>query len=61
MLTVASGVHSACWPWRLAFPRRAAAGIAVRNLMLGLEFWYDNPLHLFLLADSYDYSRAIVQ
>jgi hydrogenase large subunit len=28
--------------------------------MMGLEFWYDNPLHLFLLAGP-DYSQAIVE
>ncbi len=45
----------------MAFPvTPPPLGIAVRNLMLGLEFWYDNPLHLFLLAGP-DYSQSIVQ
>ncbi len=34
-------------------------GIVVRNLLLALEFLYDHPLHLFLLAGP-DYSQAIV-
>jgi hydrogenase large subunit len=35
-------------------------GIIVRNLLLALEYLYDHPLHLFLLAGP-DYSQAIVQ
>ena len=34
-------------------------GIAIRNLALALEFLYDHPLHLHLLAGP-DYSEAIV-
>jgi hydrogenase large subunit len=34
-------------------------GIVVRNLLLALEFLYDNPLHLFLLAGP-DYSEHVV-
>ncbi|MDR7482232.1 MAG: nickel-dependent hydrogenase large subunit [Armatimonadota bacterium] len=34
-------------------------GIVMRNLLLALEFLYDHPLHLFLLAGP-DYSQAIV-
>jgi hydrogenase large subunit len=34
-------------------------GIAIRNMALALEFLYDHPLHLFLLAGP-DYSEAIV-
>jgi len=34
-------------------------GVVVRNLLLALEFLYDHPLHLFLLAGP-DYSQAIV-
>ncbi len=34
-------------------------GIVLRNLLLALEFLYDHPLHLFLLAGP-DYSQAIV-
>ena len=35
-------------------------GIALRNLMLALEFLYDNPMHLGLLAGP-DYSESMVE
>lgn len=35
-------------------------GILVRNLALALEFLYDHPLHLFLLAGP-DYSQSVVE
>lgn len=35
-------------------------GIIVRNMLLALEYLYDNPLHLFLLAGP-DYSQAMVE
>jgi len=35
-------------------------GIVVRNLMLAMEFNYDHPLHLFLLAGP-DYSQLVVE
>jgi hydrogenase large subunit len=35
-------------------------GIVVRNLLLAIEYLYDNPLHLFLLAGP-DYSQALVE
>jgi hydrogenase large subunit len=35
-------------------------GVLIRNLALALEFLYDNPLHLHLLAGP-DYSAAIVE
>jgi len=35
-------------------------GVIMRNLLLGLEYLYDHPLHLFLLAGP-DYSAQIVQ
>jgi len=35
-------------------------GIVMRNLMLALEFLYDNPMHLGLLAGP-DYSQTIVE
>ncbi len=60
---VCGGVHSStsALTMEMAFPvTPPPLGIAVRNLMLGLEFWYDNPLHLFLLAGP-DYSQSIVQ
>ncbi|MCV0403712.1 MAG: nickel-dependent hydrogenase large subunit [Chloroflexi bacterium] len=34
-------------------------GTVMRNLLLAIEYLYDNPLHLFLLAGP-DYSEAIV-
>jgi hydrogenase large subunit len=60
---VCGGVHSSCsaLAMEMAFPvAPPPLGIVVRNLMLALEFWYDNPLHLFLLAGP-DYSQAIVE
>lgn len=35
-------------------------GIVVRNLLLALEYLYDNPPHLFLLAGP-DYSQSLVE
>lgn len=35
-------------------------GTAVRNMMLSIEYLYDHPLHLFLLAGP-DYSEAIIR
>jgi len=35
-------------------------GIIVRNMLLALEYLYDHPLHLFLLAGP-DYSQVIVE
>lgn len=35
-------------------------GVVVRNMLLALEYLYDNPLHLFLLAGP-DYSQAMVE
>lgn len=60
---VCGGVHStvSALCMEMAFPvTPPPLGIALRNLMMALEFWYDNPLHLFLLAGP-DYSQAIVQ
>src|SRR5207302_8964009 len=60
---VCGGVHSttSALAMEMAFPVvPPPLGIAVRNLLLALEFWYDNPLHLFLLAGP-DYSQAIVE
>ncbi len=60
---VCGGVHStvAALCMEMAFPvQPPPMGIAVRNLLLALEFLYDNNMHLFLLAGP-DYSQAIVQ
>ena len=57
------GVHSTCsaLAMEMAFPVAPPPfGTTLRNLLLALEFWYDNPLHLFLLAGP-DYSQAIVE
>ena len=40
-------------------PAAASLGIAIRNLALALEFLYDHPLHLHLLAGP-DYSAAMI-
>jgi len=59
---VCGGVHSATaalgieMAWGIQPP---PLGIVLRNLLLALEFLYDHPLHLFLLAGP-DYSQAIV-
>src|SRR5512135_2580218 len=60
---VCGGVHSSCsaLAMEMAFPvRPTPLGIAVRNLLLALDFLYDNPLHLFLLAGP-DYSQSVVE
>src|SRR5215472_9060826 len=60
---VCGGVHSAtsALAMEMAFPvQPPPLGIAVRNMLLALEYLYDHPLHLFLLAGP-DYSQAIVQ
>ncbi|MEP7198195.1 MAG: nickel-dependent hydrogenase large subunit, partial [Chloroflexota bacterium] len=60
---VCGGVHAAASALALemAFPvAPPPLGIVVRNLLLSIEFLYDHPLHLFLLAGP-DYSQAIVQ
>lgn len=60
---VCGGVHSAvsAMAMEMAFPvQPPPLGVAVRNMLLALEFLYDNPLHLFLLAGP-DYSQSIVQ
>ena len=50
---VCGGVHSTCsaWPsrWRSDVSHRRSAS-SIRNLALALEFLYDHPLHLHLLA-----------
>lgn len=60
---VCGGVHStaSALAMEMAFPvRPTPLGIAVRNMLLSIEFLYDNPLHLFLLAGP-DYCASIVQ
>jgi hydrogenase large subunit len=60
---VCGGVHSttSALAMEMAFPvAPPPMGIAVRNMLLALEFLYDNPIHLGLLAGP-DYSQAVVQ
>lgn len=60
---VCGGVHSSCAALgiEMAFGLNPPPlGVIVRNLMLSLEFLYDHPLHLFLLAGP-DYSEALVR
>src|ERR687888_1090023 len=60
---VCGGVHSvtACLALEMALGLvPPPLGVVARNLLLAMEFEYDHPLHLFLLAGP-DYSRAIVE
>ncbi|MFN2433214.1 MAG: nickel-dependent hydrogenase large subunit [Gemmatimonadota bacterium] len=60
---VCGGVHSTCSAMAIEMAIGCCPpplGILVRNLALALEFLYDHPLHLHLLAGP-DYSAAIVE
>src|SRR5262245_827752 len=60
---VCGGVHSTCSALATEMAIDCAPpplGVLVRNLALALEFLYDHPLHLHLLAGP-DYSAAIVE
>lgn len=60
---VCGGVHATCSAeaMEMAFGLQPPPlGIVVRNMLLALEYLYDHPLHLFLLAGP-DYSQALVQ
>jgi hydrogenase large subunit len=60
---VCGGVHSvtSCLALEMALGLvPPPLGVVVRNLMLAMEFNYDHPLHLFLLAGP-DYSRLLVE
>lgn len=60
---VCGGVHSAtaALAMEMAFPvKPPPLGIAVRNMLLSIEYLYDHPLHLFLLAGP-DYSESIIR
>lgn len=60
---VCGGVHAAtsALAMEMAFPvKPPPLGVAVRNMMLSMEFLYDHPLHLFLLAGP-DYSESILK
>ncbi len=60
---VCGGVHSTCSALAIEMAigcQPPPLGILIRNLALALEFLYDHPLHLHLLAGP-DYSEAIVQ
>lgn len=60
---VCGGVHAtvAAEAMEMAFGLQPPPlGIVVRNMLLALEYLYDHPLHLFLLAGP-DYSQALVE
>ena len=60
---VCGGVHSTCSALAIEMAigcQPPPLGILIRNLALSLEFLYDNPLHLHLLAGP-DYSEVIVK
>lgn len=60
---VCGGVHSTCSALALEMAIDCVPpplGVLIRNLALALEFLYDHPLHLHLLAGP-DYSAAIVE
>ena len=60
---VCGGVHSTCSALAIEMAFGVCPpplGIVVRNLALALEFLYDHPLHLFLLAGP-DYSEYVVK
>ena len=53
---VCGGVHSTCSALAIEMAigcQPPPLGVLVRNLALSLEFLYDNPLHLHLLAHPY--------
>lgn len=60
---VCGGVHSTCAAlnMEMAFGvQPPPLGIIIRNLGLAMEFLYDHPLHLYLLAGP-DYSESVVK
>jgi hydrogenase large subunit len=60
---VCGGVHSSCAALGIEMAygiKPPPLGIIVRNLLLSIEFLYDHPLHLFLLAGP-DYSELLVK
>jgi hydrogenase large subunit len=60
---VCGGVHATCSALAIEMAIGVAPpplGTVLRNLLLSVEFLYDNPLHLFLLAGP-DYSEHVVR
>src|SRR5215510_14107711 len=60
---VCGGVHSTCSAEAIEMAFGISPpplGIVLRNLALALDFLYDHPLHLFLLAGP-DYSQVVVE
>ncbi len=60
---VCGGVHAttSCLALEMAFGiKPPPLGIVIRNMLLSIEYLYDHPLHLFLLAGP-DYSQALVE
>lgn len=59
---VCGGVHAtaSALTMEMAFPvKPPPLGIALRNMLTSIEYLYDHPLHLFLLAGP-DYSEVII-
>jgi len=60
---VCGGVHATCAALaiEMAFDiKPPPLGIVMRNILLAIEYLYDHPLHLFLLAGP-DYSEELVK
>lgn len=60
---VCGGVHATCSALAIEMAigiKPPPLGIVMRNILLALEYLYDHPLHLFLLAGP-DYSEEIVR
>lgn len=60
---VCGGVHAttSALALEMAFPvKPPPLGVLVRNMLLSIEYLYDHPLHLFLLAGP-DYSESIIR
>jgi len=59
---VCGGVHSTCAALAMEMAlgiKPPPLGIVMRNILLAIEYLYDHPLHLFLLAGP-DYSEQLV-
>ncbi len=60
---VCGGVHATCAALAVEMAlgiKPPPLGIVVRNMLLAIEYLYDHPLHLFLLAGP-DYSEDLVR
>lgn len=60
---VCGGVHATCSALAIEMAlgiKPPPLGVVMRNLLLAIEYLYDHPLHLFLLAGP-DYSEELVK